>query len=63
MTLFLRSRATCPPILFAFCLCPGLDLMVTLFCQCLFFKLVIISYLYVQDGVHGCEREHFSRRY
>ena len=39
----------------------GLDLMVTLFCQWLIFKLIIISYLCVHDGVHGREREHFSR--
>jgi hypothetical protein len=37
---------------------PGLDLMVTLFCQCLIFKLLIISYLNAIDGVHGREREH-----
>jgi hypothetical protein len=41
--------------------CGRLDLMVALFCQCLYFKLLIINYLCVHDGVHGREREHFSR--
>jgi hypothetical protein len=38
---------------------PGLDLMVTLFRQWLIFKLIIISYLCIHNGVHGREREHF----
>jgi hypothetical protein len=42
--------------------CASLDLLVTLFCQYLFFKFLIINYLCVHDSVHGREREHFSRR-